>query len=53
MGHWQQIGEENRKVREARSRWPWWRRHALLIIAIPLSALLWLLILAPIWKRLS
>lgn len=52
MGHWQQIGEENRKVREARSRWPWWRRHGLLLAAVPVLAVLWLLMLAPVWKRL-
>ena len=52
MGHWQQIAEENRKVREERSRRPWWRRHGLLLVAVPVSAVLWLLMLAPIWQRL-
>lgn len=52
MGHWQQIAEENRKVREARSRWPRCRRHGLLLVAVPVSAVLWLLMLAPVWRRL-
>lgn len=52
MGHWQQIAEENRKVREEHARWPWWRRHGLLLVAVPVSAVLWLLMLAPVWKRL-
>ena len=41
MGHWQPIAEENRKVRAERPRWPWWRRHGLLLVAVPLSAVLW------------
>lgn len=52
MGHWQQIAEENREVREARARLPWWRRHGLLLVAVPVSALFWLLMLEPLWKRL-
>lgn len=52
MGHWQQIAEDNRKVRAERLRWPWWRRHGLLLLAVPVSAVLWLLMLAPVWKRL-
>lgn len=50
MGHWQQIAEENRKVREERARWQWWRRHGLLIIAIPLAVLFWLGMLAPLLR---
>ena len=52
MGHWQQIAEENRKARAERTRWPWWRRHGLLMAALPVSAGIWLLMLAPLWKRL-
>jgi hypothetical protein len=26
MGHWEQIGVENRKNRERRAKWPRWRR---------------------------
>lgn len=53
MGHWQQIAEENRKVRAERLRWPWWRRHGLLLLlAMGVSTVLWLLMLAPIWTRL-
>jgi hypothetical protein len=25
MGHWEQIGVENRKWRERRAKWPRWR----------------------------
>lgn len=27
MGHWEQIGVENRKERERRAKWPRWRRE--------------------------
>lgn len=27
MGHWEQIGVENRKSRERRAKWPRWRRE--------------------------
>jgi hypothetical protein len=52
MGHCQQIAGENRKVRAEHPGWLWWRRHGLLLIAVPVSAVLWLLMLAPIWTRL-
>ena len=26
MGHWEQIGVDNRKERERRAAWPRWRR---------------------------
>jgi len=26
MGHWEQIGVENRKSREQQANWPRWRR---------------------------
>lgn len=39
-------------MREQRTRWSWWRRHGLLLVAVPVSAVLWLLMLAPAWKRL-
>ncbi|WP_324133568.1 hypothetical protein [Bosea sp. (in: a-proteobacteria)] len=39
-------------MRAERARWPWWRRHGLLLLALLVSAVLWLLMLAPVWKRL-
>lgn len=27
MGHWEQIGVENRKERERQANWPRWRRE--------------------------
>jgi hypothetical protein len=27
MGHWEQIGVENRKSRERQAKWPRWRRE--------------------------
>lgn len=27
MGHWEQVGVENRKAREGRAQWPRWRRE--------------------------
>lgn len=27
MGHWEQIGVENRKSRERQAQWPRWRRE--------------------------
>ncbi len=27
MGHWEQIGVENRKKRERQAKWPRWRRE--------------------------
>lgn len=52
MGHWQQIAVENRKARAKRARWPWWRRHGLALLAVILSAALWLVYLAPVWRLL-
>lgn len=52
MGHWQQIAVENPKARADRARRPWWRRYGLLLVAVPVSALLWLLMLAPVWRML-
>lgn len=52
MGHWEQTGAQNRRVRAERASWPWWRRHGLALIAIILSMALWLVYLSPIWRRL-
>lgn len=27
MGHWEQVGVENRKERDRRAAWPRWRRE--------------------------
>ena len=52
MGHWEQIGVENREARERRAAWPRWRRELWRYwnVAVPavaggllLAGLLWLL----------
>lgn len=52
MGHWQQIAEENRKVRAERARWPRWRRYGLGLLTVMLIVMGWLVFLAPLWRRL-
>jgi hypothetical protein len=52
MGHWQQIAEENRKVRAVRARWPWWRRQGLAVLTVALILAAWLVVLAPVWRWL-
>lgn len=50
MGHWEQIGVENRKERERRAKWPRWRRELwrygrevlnIAVWAVPIAAVVW------------
>lgn len=52
MGYWEQIAEENLRLREERPRRSRWRRVVVLLVALPLSLLLWALMLAPLWRWL-
>lgn len=42
---------KKQEVRTERLHWPWWRGHGMLL-GVLASAVFWLLMLAPVWKRL-
>lgn len=46
MGHWEQIGAENRKERERRAAWPRWRRDMYRHADAAFCAVLWVALLA-------
>lgn len=46
MGHWVQIGVENRKWRERRAKWPRWRRVLHRYGATAFTAAFWIILVA-------
>lgn len=46
MGHWEQIGVENRKERERRAKWPRWRRELHSHADAAFTALSWVALVA-------
>ena len=52
MGHWEQIGAENRQIRAKRASWPWWRRRGRTALLVIVALAFLLVYLAPLWRWL-
>lgn len=46
MGHWEQIGVENRKTRERQAKWPQWRRELYRRAPEAVAAAWWIILMA-------
>lgn len=54
MGYWEQTGAEILRLRERRARRPLWLRFdPTLLIAIPVAALIWGLLVWQVWDFFS
>lgn len=54
MGYWEQTGAENHRLRERRAGRPRWLRFdPTLLIAIPIAAMIWGLLVWQVWDFLN